>query len=476
MALGSVTHAFDENQRIVPLSFQQVSGGIQATLPVNANVMPPGYYMLFLIDTNGVPSVSTMLQVITAGAPDTTPPSAPGGLTATPSSTQVSLTWTASTDNVGVTGYHVERCQGAGCTTFVEVSTTPIPAYTNTGLTPATTYRYRVRATDAAGLLSGYSSIVTAATLGVPDTTPPTAPSGLAPAVSGTQVTLTWTAATDNVGVTGYRVERCQTSGCANFAEIGTATAVTYVDSALPPATSYTYRVRATDAAGLLGPYSNTVSAITGSAPPVPSGLVAAYGFDEAGGSTVTDASGNGNTGTLAGATRTGAGKAGGALSFNGTTARVTVPDAPSLDLTSRFTLEAWVAPSTAPVGWRSIVAKDVDRYYLLAGTTNQNRPGAGATFGTANQNVFGTAVLPVNSWTHLAATYDGTALRLFVNGIQVASGAQTAPVSTSNAVLTIGANFYGEHFAGLIDEVRIYNRALTAGEIQADMATPIHP
>ena len=48
--------------------------------------------------------------------------------------------------------------------------------------------------------------------------------------------------------------------------------------------------------------------------------------------------------------------------------------------------------------------------------------------------------------------------------------------VSTSNAVLTIGANFYGEHFAGLIDEVRIYNRALTAGEIQTDMSTPIHP
>ena len=65
-----------------------------------------------------------------------------------------------------------------------------------------------------------------------------------------------------------------------------------------------------------------------------------------------------------------------------------------------------------------------------------------------------------------LAATYDRTTLRLFVNGVQVASGAQTAPVSTStSATLTIGGNAYGEYFTGLIDEVRVYNRALTAGE-----------
>ena len=57
---------------------------------------------------------------------------------------------------------------------------------------------------------------------------------------------------------------------------------------------------------------------------------------------------------------------------------------------------------------------------------------------------------------------------------MQVASGAQTAPVSTSTSTLTIGGNAYGEYFTGLIDEVRVYNRALTAGEIQSDMATPL--
>jgi diketogulonate reductase-like aldo/keto reductase len=92
MAIGSVTHAFDENQRIVPLSYGPISGGVAATLPTNPNVMPPGYYMLFLIDTNGVPSISTMLKV-GAGPSDTIPPTAPASLTATANGTQISLNW-----------------------------------------------------------------------------------------------------------------------------------------------------------------------------------------------------------------------------------------------------------------------------------------------------------------------------------------------------------------------------------------------
>ena len=80
-------------------------------------------------------------------------------------------------------------------------------------------------------------------------------------------------------------------------------------------------------------------------------GLVAAYGFDEASGSTVADASGNGNTGTLGtGVTRTTAGKFGGALTFN--RGYVSIPDAASLDLTTGLTLEAWVYPTTAPSNW----------------------------------------------------------------------------------------------------------------------------
>ena len=83
-----------------------------------------------------------------------------------------------------------------------------------------------MRAADAAGNLSAYSSIVTATTPAIPDTTPPSAPAGLtATAASSSQINLAWTAATDDVGVTGYRVERCQGAGCTSFAQVATPAA-----------------------------------------------------------------------------------------------------------------------------------------------------------------------------------------------------------------------------------------------------------
>ena len=86
------------------------------------------------------------------------------------SSSQINLSWGAATDNVGVTGYQVERCQGTGCTTFALVTTVPTTSFNNTGLAASTTYRYRVRATDAAGNFGPYTAIVTATTQAPPAT------------------------------------------------------------------------------------------------------------------------------------------------------------------------------------------------------------------------------------------------------------------------------------------------------------------
>src|SRR6185436_6675456 len=132
-------------------------------------------------------------------------PSAPTNLTATAaSSSQVNLSWTGSTDNVAVTGYRVERCQGAGCTTFTQIGTPTGTTYNDTGLSAGTLYRYRVRAADAAGNLSAYSAIVDATTQAAADTTPPSAPTNLTgTAVSSSQISLSWTASTDNVSVNG---------------------------------------------------------------------------------------------------------------------------------------------------------------------------------------------------------------------------------------------------------------------------------
>ncbi|GLX01681.1 glycosyl hydrolase family 18 protein [Microtetraspora sp. NBRC 16547] len=187
------------------------------------------------------------------GGTDTTPPTAPGNLQVTGTTTSTaSLSWTASTDNVGVTGYNVYR----GTTLVTTVTGT---SYTDTGLTAATSYTYTVKARDAAGNLSPASNAVTATTqsTGGTDTTPPTTPGNLQ--VTGTTTStasLSWTASTDNVGVTGYNVYRGTTL-------VTTVTGTSYTDTGLTAATSYTYTVKARDAVGNLSPASNAVTATT---------------------------------------------------------------------------------------------------------------------------------------------------------------------------------------------------------------------
>ena len=405
--------------------------------------------------------------------PDTQPPTQPGTLTATAvSGGEVDLAWGASSDNVGVSGYQLERCQGSGCSNFAQIATPTGTSYKDTSVSPSTSYSYRVRASDGTNL-SSYSNIA-GATTPTPDTQPPTQPGTLtATAASGGEIDLAWGASSDNVGLSGYQLERCQGSGCSNFAQIATPTGTSYKDTSVSPSTSYSYRVRASDTSGNLSSYSNIAGAST---PAAPTGLVAAYDFNEGSGTTVADASGNGNTGTITAATWAATGKYGKALQFNGSSALVTVPDAPSLHLSSGMTLEAWVNPSAVNAIWRDVIYKGNDNFYLEATSTNGSRPDAGMIAGGSYADAFGTAALPANGWSYLTETYDGAALRLYVNGTQVASTAHTGTIASSTNPLQIGGDsIYGQFFAGLIDEVRVYNVALTPAQIQADQATPVN-
>jgi hypothetical protein len=200
-------------------------------------------------------------------------------------------------------------------------------------------------------------------------------------------------------------------------------------------------------------------------------GLVAAYGFEENSGTTVTDASGNANNGTNINATRITTGKNGKALNFNGTNAMVSVNNSASLQLTTGMTLEAWVKPSVVTSAWRDVIYKGNDNYFLMATSDRSSMPVGGGTFGEVN----GTAALEVGTWTHLAVTYDGATQKLFVNGVHKSSVARTGTIATSTNPLQIGGDsIWGQFFQGDIDEVRIYNRALTQPEIQTDLATAV--
>src|SRR6266513_617038 len=205
-------------------------------------------------------------------------------------------------------------------------------------------------------------------------------------------------------------------------------------------------------------------------------GLVAAWGFNEGTGTTVADASGNNNTGTISGATWSTLGRYGNALSFNGTNNLVVVNSSASLNVTTAMTLSAWVFPTATQSGWRTIMQREVDAYFLNASNdAGPLRPAGGGTFNGTVRFVGGPTALAVNTWTHVALTYDGAAIRLFVNGTQVATAAQTGTLQTNASPLRIGGNVpYGEYFQGRLDEVRIYNRALSASEIQGDMAVGV--
>jgi len=197
--------------------------------------------------------------------PDTTAPTAPATATATPvSPTRINVAWTASSDDGALFGYHLERCQGAGCSNFAQIVTTGATSHSDEGLAAATSYSYRVRAVDASGNLSGYSPVATATTPPPLDTTPPTPPTGLSATATGsTSIALSWTASTDNVGVTGYEVERCTGAVCSTFALVATPTATSYSDTGLTARTRYRYRVRAVDDAGNRSAYSSIATAMT---------------------------------------------------------------------------------------------------------------------------------------------------------------------------------------------------------------------
>ncbi len=204
--------------------------------------------------TLNVPARSVASSNVSAPV-DTTAPSTPGGLTASgTTSSSTTLSWSASTDNVGVSGYEVLRNGSV-------VGTTSGTSYTASGLSASTAYTFAVRAYDAAGNRSATSSSVNVTTSGGGgDTTAPSTPGGLtASGTTTSSTTLSWSASTDNVGVTGYDVLR-------NGAVVGTATGTSYTASGLSASTAYTFAVRAYDAAGNRSATSSSVNVTTASA------------------------------------------------------------------------------------------------------------------------------------------------------------------------------------------------------------------
>jgi PKD repeat protein len=257
-----------------------------------------------------------------------------------------------------------------------------------------------------------------------------------------------------------------------NFGDSGTSTAAN-------PSHAYSasgvYSARLTVSDGTNSAQSGVITISVGN---TGTGLQAAYGFEEGSGTMAGDVSGKSNSGSISGANWSANGKFGKALSF-GSGSIVTVNDSTSLDLTGAMTLEAWVYPTTLNGSWMNLIFKPVGDpanaapAYVLQGSSSSQAPSV--YISPASANLTAPTALTLNKWSHIATTYDGTTLRLYVDGALVNSMAQTGTMTTSSDPLTIGGNaFSGQNWAGLIDEVRIYNRALSSTEIQRDMNTPV--
>lgn len=194
-------------------------------------------------------------------------------------------------------------------------------------------------------------------------------------------------------------------------------------------------------------------------------GLVGYWTFNEGSGTTVGDQSGNGNTGTWNGSgSHWGSGKVDAyAGQFNGSSDYVQVSDSSSLDPASGITIAAWVKPTSG--GWRYIISKNLDSQYMfrfdytapaaLQFVVNSGAPGDWFI----SQSRFQTN----GTWYHVVGTYTNGSIRIYRDGVLDISRSKSGSIANTNASLTIGNGFPGS-----IDDIRIYNRALSAAEVSA--------
>ena len=382
----------------------------------------------------------------------------------------LSVTADAS-DNVGVAGVQFTL---DGANLGAEDTITPYSVSWDTRTSPNGSHGLAAVARDVAGNTQTASTVTVSVSNAPPaDTTAPTVPTNLAAAASSSsQINLSWNAATDNVGVAGYRVSR-------GGSVITTTTGTTYSDTGVAPQTTYTYSVAAFDAAGNVSAGSAAASATTPAAAPPSGGLVAAYRLGEGIGTTTADASANGNGGVLVnGPSWITAGRHGGAIQLDGVNDHVRVSDSASLDLGRTGTVEAWVKLDTLK-NWQTVVAKgnvnnDPSHNYAIQ-LDNSNRWICLLGNGSSRILLRSPSVPRTNQYYHLACSWDGSTVRLYIDGLLSVTATQLVTPAGNAAPLFMG-QFGGDtdRLDGVIDEVRIYGRALSQAEVQNDMNTPI--
>lgn len=399
---------------------------------------------------------------------DSVEPTQPTNLAASPiSPTQVDLSWTASTDNVGVIGYYIYRDN-------VQIGSTTTATYSDTTVTNSTLYSYYVVAYDNAGNTSQSSAPSTVTTPApTQDTTPPVI-SGINPgSISTTQANINWT--TDEPADSQVEYGTSTAYGSISPLNVSQATTHQVVLNSLTPSTLYHYRVISSDANGNQAVSGDNL--FTTAAPPVATnGLLGHWAFDEGSGTTTADSTGNNSPGTLANGPLWGTGLMGQALTFDGKNDYVNTNADDSLDVTGSLTLSAWVFRSNS-AKTHAIVSKYQTNssapFHLELLASGLVR--ATHRSGTLGQSISSTTAVTNNVWTHVVFVRDNSTgkLTFYFNGVQDFAGWKsynTTRVAASTVSVKIGshAGATNNFFAGTIDDVRIYDKALTEAEVQS--------
>lgn len=415
------------------------------------------------------------LYAAQAAAPtpaDTEAPSAPLNLAATVTFNNVDLTWWPSTDNVGVTGYNLYQ-DGAKIWTGTSTSAY-LPA-----LTPLTQYTFGVSAVDAEGNESAISTLnVTTEEDEAPDLIPPTPPGNLSGATGAHSVLLSWEASTDNVAVKGY-VVLVDGIFFDSLAANATSALVGNLDSETP----YTFEVYAFDNAGNNSTYAEvtltTDMEIVTSEP----GLIAWYPFE----GNANDATPYNNHGAIGGNPifEPAGHPNGGAqnIKFDGAADSVLVPNAVQL-ISDYTTVSFWIRVDGQNLN-------DAEAYILDFGhwserwkiSLPQHRKIVWTTHGYNLQFPAGFPHdmdsgdgndLVIGFWWYVTMVHDGVNDLIYINGELVASQPIATKLNSTDNPFGMGNNPVegGQYFQGALDEVKIYNKSLHAGEIQQLFAT----
>ncbi|NIP24127.1 MAG: DUF1080 domain-containing protein [Phycisphaerae bacterium] len=226
------------------------------------------------------------------------------------------------------------------------------------------------------------------------------------------------------------------------------------------------------NAAGAADPNDGgPVTVVDGAAHDLAHGLIGHWTFDEGKGMIARDSSGRNNHGTIMGSAKWTKGRIGGALDFDGTDDFVSIPNEGDFDITGSITVTAWIRVNSFTRSWQAIVTKG-DRAWRLHRANDTNSLGWACSDLSRQEvgDLYGKMAVNDDRWHHVAGVYDGTKTCLFVDGTLDASEKTTRTISVNDYPVLIGENAQhrGRFFRGLIDDVRIYDRALSVDELRA--------